>query len=96
MGFGRWRDSDWDRYATKNIRSKATVDAIYSSRSLAPELDPKGIKVRESCDSADNPNSSPLIVALDVTGSMGYVLYNLGLYRSYNLVKINIYRHKVV
>jgi hypothetical protein len=74
MGSGRWSVSDWEAYLAKNIRSKASVDAIYTSRSLVPELDPKGIKFRESCDSADNPLSTPLIVALDVTGSMGVVL----------------------
>lgn len=74
MGSGRWSVSDWEAYSAKNIKSKTTVDGIYTSRALAPELDPKGIKFRESCDSADNPMSSPIIVALDVTGSMGVVL----------------------
>lgn len=44
---------------------------VYTSRSIKKELDPLGVKIRESRDSADNPNSTPLIVALDVTGSMG-------------------------
>jgi hypothetical protein len=74
MGSGRWSDRDWEMYSAKNVRSKATVDGIYTSRCLHPDLDPKGVKLRESCDSADNPISTPLIVALDVTGSMGAVL----------------------
>ena len=74
MGAGRWTDRDWEMYAASHIRNKATVDDIYTSRSLSPELDPKDVRVRESCDSTDNPQSTALIVALDVTGSMGSVL----------------------
>ncbi len=74
MGYGRWTDRDWDRYAAANVAGKASVDDIYTRRSIAKELDPKGVKVRESCDSPDNPMSTALIVALDVTGSMGMVL----------------------
>ncbi len=74
MGSGRWTDRDWEMYASAHVRSKGSVDAIYTSRSLAPELDPRRIKIRESCDSADNPQSTSLIVALDVTGSMGMIL----------------------
>jgi hypothetical protein len=48
-----------------------TTDKIYTSRALNKNLNPYGVKVRESRDSADNPNSTPVIVALDVTGSMG-------------------------
>jgi hypothetical protein len=32
-----------------------------------------GVKFRDSRDSADNPNSTPLIVGIDVTGSMGMI-----------------------
>lgn len=73
MGSGRWSPKDWDSYSTTNVKSKATVDAIYTSRAMVNELDPKGV-IRESCDSIDNPNSTPIIVGLDVTGSMGMVL----------------------
>jgi len=74
MGSGRWSADDWARYSSAHVSGKATVDDIYTSKSLAAELDPKGVTVRESCDSADNPNSTALIVGLDVTGSMGMVL----------------------
>lgn len=69
MGSGSF-DSHAYRTFTSSTVGKATDD-IYSSRSIHKLLDPKGVKLRESRDSADNPNSTPLIVALDVTGSMG-------------------------
>ena len=41
---------------------------------MVNELDPLGVKIRESRDSAANPESTAVIVALDVTGSMDMVL----------------------
>lgn len=78
MGGGSWSSHDWDSF-----RSSATVDPttgrskttqqIFSNKSINKNFDPKNIKVRESVDSPDNPNSTPIIVALDVTGSMGHI-----------------------
>jgi hypothetical protein len=41
------------------------------------DLDPRGITFRESCDSPFNPLSTPIIVAVDETGSMGMLAENL-------------------
>lgn len=69
MGSGRF---DSHAYATFSAGTVGkSTDEIYTSRAIHKALNPFGVKVRESRDSADNPASTPLIVALDVTGSMG-------------------------
>lgn len=75
MGSGRWDARDWATSRTSySHTAKPTVDHIYTSRTLDPALNPAKITIRESRDSAANPNSTALIVALDVTGSMDRVL----------------------
>lgn len=69
MGGGYWTTSDWGSYSRTHTKGK-TTDEIFTSRSLPKDLDPKGITVRESCDSAEHPLSTPIIIAFDVTGSM--------------------------
>ena len=71
MGSSRWNPDDWSRYASST--STKSRDEIFTSRSLKPAYDPKLITVRESVDSDANPQSTPIIVALDVTGSMGRI-----------------------
>jgi len=53
------------------------TSAIFSRSRIADDLDPRRITVRESRDSPDNPNSTAIIVGLDVTGSMGVIADNL-------------------
>jgi hypothetical protein len=71
MGGGTFDAGAYRSYTSTTV-GKST-DEIYSSRHMNKLLDPKGVKVRESRDSVDNPNSTPLIVGIDVTGSMGMI-----------------------
>ena len=74
MGCGSWDSSSWSNYkTTNNITDHSTVNTLYTSRSIQSSLDPKGVKMRESCDSDEHPNSNAVIIGLDVTGSMGYL-----------------------
>jgi hypothetical protein len=69
MGHGTFDVRDYHAFTTRTASKK--TDEIYTSRGLHKDLNPNGVKVRESRDSVDNPNSTPLIVGIDVTGSMG-------------------------
>lgn len=60
-----------DGYYTKSSTE------IFSQRSINNAMSPYGINVRESCDSEEHPNTVPIIVALDVTGSMGSIPHDL-------------------
>lgn len=75
MGNARWSTSDWDSYASSTKGKSASQ--IFNAYSMKADMNPKNIKVRESRDSAKNPNSTPIILALDVTGSMGMIAESL-------------------
>jgi len=97
MGSGSWSPTDWDTYAsTKAYASTATTTKdIYKSRGMDASLDPKGVEFRESCDSVDNPLSTPIIVGLDVTGSMHNVLDSMAR-KGLNTLATAIYDRKPV
>jgi hypothetical protein len=95
MGSGRWSTKDWTDYSKKKAYSTEKTDDIFTSRSLVNELDPKDVKFRESVDSNDNPNSTAIIVALDVTGSMDRVLDSMAR-KGLNTLATEIYNRKPV
>jgi hypothetical protein len=73
MGYGAWSSTDWKRYSSVKIKGK-NVNDIYSATKIDPKYDPRLIKVRESFDSADHTITTPIIIGLDVTGSMSDLL----------------------
>lgn len=56
--------------ATCSLTDKVSSHEMFKQRRLHEQLDVKN-KIRECCDNAEHPNTVPVILALDVTGSMG-------------------------
>jgi hypothetical protein len=71
MGYTRWSDDDWTDYSS-TTKTK-TADKIFTSTATVNQLDPKGVLLRESRDSDLNPESTAIIIGVDVTGSMGMI-----------------------
>lgn len=72
MGCGTWTPSAWATYSAQSIKGKSTAQ-IYTAHGLKPEFDPMNV-TRESRDSDDHPHSTPIVIGLDVTGSMSDIL----------------------
>lgn len=71
MGYSSWNSRSYADYST-TIASKSTRE-VFASRSIKKYMDPMGVLLRESRDSEQNPESTAIIVGLDVTGSMGVI-----------------------
>jgi hypothetical protein len=72
MGTGTFDPAAYRSFASSTAGKPTTgATGVFTATRLDPLLDPKGVKVRESRDSADSPEATPIIVATDVTGSMG-------------------------
>ena len=81
MGGGSWTKDAFTTYATtaynacvNNVTSEITTNLscqdIFKSNRLVKELNPYKV-IRQCVDSEEHPNTIPVILALDVTGSMG-------------------------
>ena len=79
MGGGSWTSSDHMSYcASRGVSydssthkaAFSSVNQAYNERKLNEALDPKSV-IRECVDSEEHPKTFPVILALDVTGSMG-------------------------
>ena len=82
MGGGAWTTASVRNYVSNNALftslGATTLDSltsfsasqVYTAKRIDPLLDPKNV-IRECCDSEEHPNTFPVIIGLDVTGSMG-------------------------
>lgn len=80
MGGGTWTTDSFAKYSTTKGRkvnlSTGSLDGdwsaqqMFTQRHLAKELNPYNV-MRECCDNEEHPNTIPVIIGLDTTGSMG-------------------------
>ena len=100
MGSGSWTSNCYASYSTSVGRSycasTGTFDDTYTNSSQAftaqridESMNPKNV-MRECCDSDEHPATIPVILALDVTGSMGSTAIEVQ--KKLNPVMIEIYK----
>lgn len=80
MGGTRYNKSARDIKAMKEGYASKSANEIFTqnAKRMAHEsMNPNGITFREARDSAVHPNSVPIILGLDVTGSMGHIPHEL-------------------
>lgn len=76
MGHGNWSKGDWEAYAMRSVHGRSR-DELFGASGMDPAFDPAQIALRESRDSDENPEATPIIIGVDVTGSMGMLAEEL-------------------
>jgi hypothetical protein len=77
MGSGSFSSASYAYYNTSRGKSmdldtgRITDGQEFTARRIDADLDPRKFKMRECANSEEHPNTIPVILALDVTGSMG-------------------------
>lgn len=95
MGYGTFDSASWSSYTTsRGYTASSTAKDLYKSTTVKKEFESVGITYRESCDSEEHPNSTPIILGLDVTGSMNRVLETIS--KKLNVLITEIYEREPV
>jgi hypothetical protein len=71
MGYGNYSLTAHE--ALLRDRASLPGQQVFKQQQCHPLMDPKGVRLRESRDGPDHPESLGIIFALDVTGSMGMI-----------------------
>ena len=100
MGSGTWTRNAFTSYTTTKGCSvsmdgsvtgmSSNVQDNFKSRMLVTDLNPKNV-IRECVDSTEHPNTKPVILALDVTGSMGRAAMEVA--KQINVVMTKLYEN---
>lgn len=71
MGYGSYSHAAHE--AMLKDRQDLPTQTLFKQTNCHALMNPKGVRARESRDSADHPATLPIVFALDVTGSMGEI-----------------------
>ena len=98
MGGGSWTADAFRVYTSTTkcctLDSLGAIDTsmsnqeMFKSTSIDPVLNPRNV-MRECRDSEEHPNTVPVVLALDVTGSMGDVAVEIA--KKLNVIMTNLY-----
>lgn len=97
MGCGSWTRDSYTSYSKsvgRSVSKDGTISGSYSNqdmfkaKNIDPALDPKNV-IRECCDTEEHPNTVPVILALDVTGSMGQAAVEVA--KKLNVIMTKLY-----
>jgi len=95
MGAGSYRASDWTRLKASRKIDSGSTEQIFTRSSMNSKFDPRYIEFREARDSEEHPNSTPIMIGVDVTGSMGYLSSQI-IKESLNELMMQLYSKKLV
>jgi len=98
MGGGSWTTDDYKTFASTTYRASVSSDGslsgtysagqLYRAEALKDSMNPYKI-IRECADTEEHPHTKPVILALDVTGSMGDTAVEIA--KKLNVVMTNLY-----
>lgn len=99
MGGGSWTRSAFTAYSKSvgrdvdlfsgDLKGTYTTQEMFKARHLDEALNPHNV-IRECCDSEEHPETIPVILALDVTGSMGKSSVEVA--KKLNVVMTDLYK----
>lgn len=100
MGGGSWTTCSYANYACSTGRgydaNTCTIATSYTNsfqaftaRTIDKAMDPRNV-LRECCDNDEHPSTIPIILALDVTGSMGSTAIEVQ--KKLNPIMVEIYK----
>lgn len=97
MGCGSWTRDSYVSYLTTKGMSVSTDGMIsgsysnqdmFKAKTIDSALNPKNV-IRECCDTEEHPNTIPVILALDCTGSMGTAAVEVA--KKLNIIMTKLY-----
>lgn len=95
MGAGSWNEASYRDYSVSAGKSycaktRKVSGQVFTQNHIDKSLDPKLFNIRECVNSEEHPNTIPIILALDVTGSMGASCQECA--ESLNVIMTNLYK----
>lgn len=89
MGGGNYSDEAYRHISAprQNMSTQEIREKVFSS-SMKAHMDPRSVKLRESRDSTNHPDSNAIGVVFDVTGSMGHIPIEFAKHKLGNLMKL--------